>query len=128
MSTISSVQLSRVQLFAASWTAAGQASLSITNSRSLLKDGDRLPTAVFLGFPGGSEGKESACTVKDLGSIPGLGRFPGEGIGYPLQYSWASLVAQKVKNLPAVRKTWILSLGWEDPLAEGMATHSSILA
>ena len=59
--------------------------------------------------------------------IPGLGRFPGEGIGYPLQYSWASLVAQMVKNPPAMRETWIQSLGWEDPLEEGMATHSSIL-
>ena len=48
---------------------------------------DRLPTAVFLGFPGGSAGKESACKVGDLGSIPGLGRSPGEGNGYPLRYS-----------------------------------------
>ena len=50
------------------------------------------------------------------------------GIGYPLQYSWASLVAQKVKNLPTMWKTWVRSLGWEDFLEEGMATHSSILA
>ena len=48
---------------------------------------DRQPTPVFLGFPGGSAGKESACNVGDLGSVPGLGRSPGEGIGYPLQYS-----------------------------------------
>ena len=48
---------------------------------------DRLPTPVFLGFPGGSAGKESACNVRDLGLIPGLGRSPGEGKGYPLQYS-----------------------------------------
>ena len=48
---------------------------------------DRLPTLVFLGFPGGSAGKESTCSVGDLGSIPGLGRSPGEGKGYPLQYS-----------------------------------------
>ena len=60
------------------------------------------PTAVFLGFPGGSDSKESACNVGDLGSIPGLGRFPGGGHGNPLQYSWASLVAQTVKNPPAV--------------------------
>ena len=60
--------------------------------------------------------------------ILGLGRYPGEGIGYPLQYSWASLVAQMVKNLHAMQETWVLSLGWEDPLEEGMATHSSILA
>ena len=54
--------------------------------------------------------------------------IPGEGIGYPLQYSWASLVAQMVKNLPAMRKTWVQPLGQEDPLEEGMTTHSSILA
>ena len=79
-------------------------------------------------FPGSSAGKESTCHAGDLGSIPGFGRFPGEGIGYPLQYSWASLVAQMVKNPPAMRETWIQSLGWEDPLEEGMATHSSVLA
>ena len=60
--------------------------------------------------------------------IPGWGRFPGEGIGYPLQYSWASLVTQLTKNLPAIQETWIQSLGKEDPLEEGMATHFSILA
>ena len=58
----------------------------------------------------------------------GLGRSAGEGIGYPLQYSWASLVAQLVKNLAAMRETWVRSLGWEDPLEKGKATHSSILA
>ena len=52
----------------------------------------------------------------------------GEGTGYPLQYSWASLVAQLVKNPPAMQETWVQSLGWEDPLVKGMATHSSILA
>ena len=60
--------------------------------------------------------------------IPGLGSSPGEGIGYPLQYFWASLVVQMVKSLPAVLETWVRSLGWEDPLKGGMATHSSILA
>ena len=79
---------------------------------------------VYVGFPGGSAGKESTCNVGDPGSIPGLGRSAGDGIGYPLQYSWASLVAQLVKNLPAV----VGDLGWEDPLEEGLATHSSILA
>ena len=59
---------------------------------------------------------------------PGSGRSPGEGLGYPLQYSWASFVAQLVKNLPAMQETWVRSLGWEDPLKEGMATHYSILA
>ena len=64
----------------------------------------------------------------NLGSIPELGRSPGEGIGYPLQYSWASLVAQLVKNPTAMWETWVQSLGWEDLLEEGMATLSSILA
>ena len=60
--------------------------------------------------------------------IPRSGRSPGEGIGYPLQYSWASLEAQMVKNLHAMWETWVQFLGWEDPLEEDMATHSSILA
>ena len=60
--------------------------------------------------------------------IPGSGRFAGEGISYPHQYSWVSLVAQLVKNLPAMWETWVQSLGWEDPLEKGKATHSSILA
>ena len=118
---------------------------------------DSLATPVTLGFPCGSVGKESACNVGDLGLIPGLGISPGEGKGYPLQYSglensidcivhgvakswtwqklnwtdfylWASLVAQMVKNLPAMQETWVRSLGWEGTLGESMATHSSILA
>ena len=60
--------------------------------------------------------------------IPGSGRSAGEEIGYTLQYSWASLVAQLVKNLPALRETWFRFLGWEDPLEKRIATHSSILA
>ena len=75
-----------------------------------------------------SAGKESTCKAGDPDSIPGFGRSPGEGIVYPLQYSWDSLVAQMVKNPPAVRKIWVRSLGWKDPLEEGIATHSSILA
>ena len=59
--------------------------------------------------------------------FPGLGRFTGEGIDYTLQYSWSSLVAQLVKNLPAVQETLVQFLGWEDSLEEGMAIHSSIL-
>ena len=78
--------------------------------------------------PRGSAGKEFACNAGDPGSIPGLRRSPGKGIGYPLQYSWASLVAQLVKNLPAMRETWVWTLAWEDPLEKGKATHSSILA
>ena len=79
-------------------------------------------------FPGSSAGKESACNAGDPSSIPGSERCPGEGMGYLLQCSWTSLVDQTVKNLPAMWQTWIGSLGWEDPLEEGMATHSSILA
>ena len=60
--------------------------------------------------------------------MPGSGRAAGEGIGYLPQYSWASLEAQLVKNLPAMRETWVQSLGWEDPLEKGTATHSRILA
>ena len=81
-----------------------------------------------MGFPGSSTGKESACSAGDLDSIPGSGRSAGERIGYPLQYSWASLVAQLVKNSPAMWETWVRSLDWEDPLEKGKATHSSILA
>ena len=81
----------------------------------------------YMGFPCGSDGKESTCNAGDLGSIPGLGRSPGEGIGYPLQYSWASLATQWVKNPPAMRETWVQLLGWED-LEKGKATHSSVLA
>ena len=79
------------------------------------------------GFPDCSVGKESACNPGDHSSIPGSGRSTGEGIGYPLQYSWASLVTQLVKNLPAMRETLVQSLGWEDPLEKGKAIHSSIL-
>ena len=79
-------------------------------------------------FPGSSAGKESACNTGDPGLIPESGQSPGEGIGYSLQYSWASLVAQMVKNPPAMQETWIPSLGWEDPLEKEMATHSSLLA
>ena len=80
------------------------------------------------GFPGSPVGKESACNAGDSSSIPGSGRFPGEGKGYPLQYSWASPVAQLVKNLSAMLETWVRCLGWEDPLKKRKATHSSILA
>ena len=75
-----------------------------------------------------SADKESTSNAGDPGSTPGLGRSPGEGIGYQLQYSWASLVAQLVKNPPAMRETWIQSLGWEDSLEKGKATQPSILA
>ena len=79
-------------------------------------------------FPGSSAAKETACNAGHLGLIPGLGQSAGEGIGYPLQYSWASLVAQLVKNPPSMWETWVRSLGGEDPLEKGMANHSSIVA
>ena len=59
--------------------------------------------------------KESAFSAGDSGSIPGLGRLAGEGKGNPLWYSWTSIVAQLVKNLPAMQETWVQSLSWEDP-------------
>ena len=75
-----------------------------------------------------SVGKESTYNTGDFSSIPGSGRSAGEGIGYPFQYSWASVVAQLVKNLPEMWETWVQPLGWEDPLEKGRATHSSIVA
>ena len=80
------------------------------------------------GFPDSSVDKESACNAEDPGSILGSGKSAGEGIGYPLQYSWASLVAQLIKNPPVMLETWVQSLGWEEPLEKEMALHSSILA
>ena len=80
------------------------------------------------GFLDSSAGKDSTCNAGDLSSIPQSGRSAGERTGYPLQYSWASLVAQLVKNLPAMWETWVRYLGWEDPLEKGKGTHSSILA
>ena len=81
-----------------------------------------------MGFPDSSVAKESTCNAGDPSSISGSGRSSGEGIGYPLQYSWASRVDQLVKNLPEIQETWVGSLDWEDPLEKGKATHSSILA
>ena len=71
----------------------------------------------WSGFSDSSIGKEPACNVGDPSSVPRLGRSAGKGIGYPVQYSWASLVAQLVKkNPPAMWETWVRSLGWEDAL------------
>ena len=78
-----------------------------------------------MSFPGSSAGKESSYNAGDPGSIPGSGRSTGED---PLQYSWASLVVQLVKNPSAMWETWVQSLGWEDPLEKQKATPSSILA
>ena len=81
-----------------------------------------------MGFPSSSAGKESTCNAGDPSLIPRARRPSGEGIGYLLQYSWVSLVAQTVKNLPAMQETWVQSLGWDNFLEEGMVTHTSILA
>ena len=91
--------------------------------------GQREQTCAYLGLlkkkilnPSSSAGKKSTHNARDPSSIPGSGRSPGEGIGYPLQCSWASLVAQLVKNPPAMRETWVWCLGWEDPLEKGTDT------
>ena len=75
-----------------------------------------------------SVSKEFACNAGDPGLIPGLGRSSDEGIGYPFQHSWVSLVAQLVKNTPAMSETWVQARGQEDPLEKEMAPHSSTLA
>ena len=81
-----------------------------------------------LGFPDDSVGKESTCNAGNPSLISGSRRSPEGGIGYPLQHLWVSLVAQLAKNPPAMRETWVRSLGWEDSLKKGTATHSSMLA
>ena len=80
------------------------------------------------GFPGSWAGEKSTCNTGDPGSILGLGESPVEGMGYPLQYSRASLVAQMVKNPPGMQETCIRPLVWEGPLEKGMATYFSTLA
>ena len=81
-------------------------------------------TKIFMGFPDSSVSEESACNAGDPGSIPGSGRSVGEGIGSPfLYYSWTSLVAQLIKNPPAMQESWVRSLGWDDPLEKGKATY-----
>ena len=79
---------------------------------------------ITRGFPDSSIDKESPCNADNPGSSPAFGTAAGEGIGYPLQYSWASLMVQLVRNPPAVQETWVQSLGWEVPLEKGKATHS----
>ena len=81
-----------------------------------------------MGFQDSSVGRESACNAGDPGSISGSGRSSGEGTGYPLQYSWASLAAQLIKNLPPMQEISVRSLDWEDALEKAKATHSSVLA
>ena len=77
---------------------------------------------LLMGFPGSSVGKESTCNVGDPNLIPGWGSSLGKGIDYPLQYSWASLEAQTVKNPPEKQETWVHSLGWEDSLEKRTVT------
>ena len=89
---------------------------------------NRIRAFQVVGFPDSSAGKESACNAGDPGAIPGSGRSAGDRIGYPLQYSWASLVTQLVKNMPAMEENWGQSLDWDDSLEQGQGTHSSILA
>ena len=99
------------------------------NFQKKINKGDKIylyTIHVVSGFPGSSAGKESACKGGDP-LVWFLGKIPKEGIGYPGQYSWASLVAQMVKNLPTMLETWVRSLGRENPL-EGKATHTGILA
>ena len=105
------------------WTVTCQAPLSMEFSRQEYWNGLPFPspeesngmylteTIYSKGYPDSSVGKESTYNAGDPGSIPGSGRSAGEGIGYPLQYSWVSLMAQLVKNLPAVGEAWIQSLG-----------------
>ena len=82
----------------------------------------------MLGFPGSSADKEAACSAGDPGLIPGSGGSLGERIGYPLQYSWVFLVAQTVKNRPAMQETWVRFLDREDPLEKGMAATPVLLS
>ena len=96
----------------------------VKNPPSSAGDSPGWGTGPWSGFPGNSATKESTCNAGDPGSIPGLGRSAGERISYPLQYSWPSLVAQLVKNLPATQETWIPSLGWEDSPGGG---HGNLL-
>ena len=86
--------------------------------------GIRRSLGLYLQKERDGEGMEE----RKMSHSSGWGRSPGEQIGYPLQYSWASMVAQMVKNPPAMRETGVRSLDWEDPLEESMATHCSILA
>ena len=100
----------------------------IMGSNSLFKKTYTCIDIFIWAFPGSSVGKESVSNAGDHISIPDSGRFPGDKISYPRQCSWASLVAQMVKNLPAMQETQVHSLVLEDPLEEGMASHFSIHA
>ena len=96
--------------------------------RKVMQILDNILKSKDLTLPGSLAGRESTCNAGYPSLIPGLGRSDGEGIRYPLQYSWVSLMNQLVRNQPALWETWVWSLGWEDPLEKGMSTDSSILA
>ena len=104
-----------------SWLDSNQLTLICSRGKLFRWTWPKVKAWAQVGFPHSLVGKESACNVGDPSLISGSGRYPGEGIGYPLQYSWAPLVAQLVKNLPAMWETWVQSLGWEDPLDKGKA-------
>ena len=101
MATLSNILAWRILMDRGTWWAIVH---GVLKSRTRLK---RLSSSssVLFGLPGSSAGKESTCNAGYSGSLPGLGRSPAEGTGYPLPYSWASLVAQMVKNLPAMQET-----------------------
>ena len=96
--------------------------ISYVKMKKIFSLNNKTHLQMFRGFPDSSVGKESACDAGDPDSIPRSKRSAGEWIGYPLQYSWAYIVAQLVKNLPAMRETWIRSLGREDTLEKGKPT------
>ena len=116
--TLTSIHDTGKTIVLAIWTFVGKVMFLLFNMLSRL----------VMGFPNSSIGKESACNAGDPGLIPGSGKSAGEGIGYLLQFSWISLVAQLIKNPPAMQETWVQSLGWDDPLEKGKATHSNILS
>ena len=99
-------------------------SIDVKLHMNRMKEKNHMTSSIVKGYPERSVSKECACNARDPSSISGSGRSTGEGVGYPHQYSWASLVAQLVKTPPAMWETWIRSLGWEDPLEKGKATHS----
>ena len=101
--------------FALIWMPAMEGGGLYYCQRSTPLPPNKQTVTALMGFPGSSTGKDSNRSAGDTTSIPGSGRSPGEGIGYPLQYPWVSLVARTVRNLPGMQKPWIQTLGWEIP-------------